>query len=60
MDKVYLLKGAQQPPVVTLQSKHTRRKPLLHFDKEKGHQQELRYATNQNHLLLKNKKVLQH
>jgi hypothetical protein len=47
MDKVYLLKGAQQPPVVTLQSKHTRRKPLLHFDKEKGHQQELRYATNQ-------------
>ncbi len=47
MDKVYLLKGAQQPPVVTLQSKHTRRKPLLHFDKEKGHQKELRYATNQ-------------
>jgi hypothetical protein len=47
MDKVYLLKGAQQPPVVTLQSKHTRRKPLLYFDKEKGHQQELRYATNQ-------------
>ena len=45
--KVYLLKGANTPPLLTVQSKHTRRKPLLWFDKEKGHQRELRYATNQ-------------
>ena len=45
--KVYLLKGANTPPLLTVQSKHSRRKPLLWFDKEKGHQRELRYATNQ-------------
>jgi hypothetical protein len=47
MEKIYLLKGQNQPPVVTIQAKHTRRKPLLWFDKDKGHQRELRYATNQ-------------
>tara|TARA_A100000172_G_scaffold80185_1_gene69021 strand:+ start:1041 stop:1766 length:726 start_codon:yes stop_codon:yes gene_type:complete len=46
-NKVYLLRSANTPPLVTVQSKHTRRKPLLWFDKEKGHQRELRYATNQ-------------
>ena len=47
MEKVYILRGENTPPVVTIQSKHTRRKPLLWFDKDKGHQRELRYATNQ-------------
>ena len=46
-DKIYMLKSKNTPPVVTIQAKHSRRKPLLWFDKEKGHQRELRYATNQ-------------
>ena len=47
MEKVYILRGDNQPPILTIQAKHTRRKPLLYFDKEKGYQRELRYATNQ-------------
>ena len=47
MEKVYILRGENQPPILTIQAKHTRRKPLLYFDKEKGYQRELRYATNQ-------------
>ena len=46
-DRTYLVKGANQPPVVKLQSRHSTRKPLLWFDKEKGYNRELRYATNQ-------------
>ena len=45
-DRVYIVKGDSAPPVMTLQSKHTRRKPLLWFDTESGQQEELRYATN--------------
>jgi len=44
---IYMLKGQNSPPVVTIQSRHTRRKPLMWFDKKLGHQRELRYATNQ-------------
>ena len=44
---IYMLKGQNSPPVLTIQTRHTRRKPLLWFDKELGHQRELRYATNQ-------------
>jgi hypothetical protein len=47
-ERVYLLSGQNQPPVVTVQSKHSRRKPLLWFDEAVGHQRELRYATNQH------------
>jgi hypothetical protein len=47
MEKIYLLKGENTPPVVTIQAKHTRRKPLLWFDEKAGYQRELRYATNQ-------------
>jgi len=47
-ERVYLLSGENQPPVVTLQSRHSRRKPLLWFDDSVGHQRELRYATNQH------------
>tara|TARA_B100000902_G_scaffold386291_1_gene428762 strand:- start:794 stop:1558 length:765 start_codon:yes stop_codon:yes gene_type:complete len=46
-DRVYMLTGDNQPPVMTIQSKHTRRKPLLWFDEEQGYNRELRYATNQ-------------
>ena len=47
-DKVYLLHGQNQPPVLVLGSRHSRRKPLLWFDESVGHQRELRYATNQH------------
>jgi len=47
-ERVYLLSGQNQPPVVTVQSKHSRRKPLLWFDEAVGRQRELRYATNQH------------
>ena len=46
-DRVYIVKGDSAPPVMTLQSKHTRRKPLLWFDEKQGYNRELRYATNQ-------------
>jgi len=46
-DRVYYLTTAETPLVWTLPSKHTRRKPLLWFDKDKNYQRELRYATNQ-------------
>jgi hypothetical protein len=46
-DRTYLLKGQNTPVVLVIPSKHTRRKPLMWFDPEKGYQRELRYATNQ-------------
>ena len=45
-DRVYKLLN-KKPLTLRLQSKHSQRSPLLYFDKEKGHQRELRYATNQ-------------
>ncbi len=47
-DRVYMLKGSKQPPVLRIGSRHTQRKPLLYFDEGTGFQRELRYATNQN------------
>ena len=46
-DRTYVIKGENQPPLVSIQSKHTQKKPLLWFDEEKGYNRELRYATNQ-------------
>lgn len=46
-DRVYLVKGRNTPVVCSIPSRHTRRKPLLWFDEEKGYARELRYATNQ-------------
>lgn len=45
--KVYLLKGGNEPLTFILQSRHTRRSPLLWFDEEKGINRTLRYARNQ-------------
>ena len=47
-DRTYILKGNKQPLTYTIQSRHSRRFPLLWFDEEKGEQRELRYATNMN------------
>lgn len=45
-DRHYLLKG-MKPLTFILRSRSNRRTPLLYFDEEKGHNRELRYATNQ-------------
>ena len=55
-DRVYVLKNGKSPLLFTLPSRHSQRKPLLYFDKDLGYQRELRYATNQKHLLLMSSK----
>jgi hypothetical protein len=47
-DRTYLLMGQVTPLTFTLQSRHSRRYPLLYFDKDTAEQKELRYATNQS------------
>jgi hypothetical protein len=39
--------GNKTPLIWSVPTMHTAKKPLLWFDKEKGYQRELRYATNQ-------------
>ena len=46
-DRMYLVKG-QAPLTYTISARHSRKNPLLYFDKETGAQREIRYATNQN------------
>ena len=46
-DKLYELQGNNTPIINRIPSRHTRKNPLMWFDEEKGHQRELRYATNQ-------------
>ena len=45
--KLYELVGSKQPIINRIPSRHTRKNPLMVFDEEKGHQREIRYATNQ-------------
>ena len=47
-DRNYYLLHGRSPLTYTLTSKHTRRYPLLYFDKNINEQRELRYATNQS------------
>ena len=46
-DKIYLLNGGREPLTFVLQSRNSRRSPLLWFDEEKGVNRALRYARNQ-------------
>jgi hypothetical protein len=46
-NKLYELVGDNTPVVNKIPSRHSRKNPLLYFDEEKGHNRELRYATNQ-------------
>ena len=46
-DKIYLLNGGREPLTFVLQSRNSRRSPLLLFDEEKGVNRALRYARNQ-------------
>ena len=50
-DRVYRLKVGS-PLTWTIQTKHTRKKPLLWFDEENGINKEIRYSTNQNSLFV--------
>ena len=46
--RTYIVKGNKQPLTLTIPGKHTRKSPLLYFDKDQTKQRELRYATNMN------------
>ena len=47
-DRQYYLKGTASPLSYVLQSKSTKRKPMLWFDESKNMNREIRYASNQN------------
>ena len=47
-DRTYRLTGNKSPLTYTIQSKSTKKKPLLYWDEESGVNKELRYASNQN------------
>ena len=55
-DRYYYLSQNKSPLTYTLSSKHTSRFPLLYFDEEKGHNRELRYATNQSSVFVDEQK----
>jgi len=55
-DRTYLLKNNNSPLTYTLQSRHTRRYPLLYFDPVTAEQKEIRYATNQSSPLVSEQK----
>ena len=46
-DRLYEMTGNKTPLIWSIPSMHTAKRPMLWFDKEKGYQRELRYATNQ-------------
>ena len=47
-DRTYILTNNRNPLTWTIQTRHTRKKPLLYFDENTGINRELRYATNQS------------
>jgi hypothetical protein len=51
-DRHYYLLNGKSPLSYTLNSKHSRRSPLLWFDPEKGYQREMRYANNQKSIFV--------
>lgn len=50
-DRTYRL-NVGSPLTWTIQTKHTKKKPLLFFDEEKGYNREIRYATNQRSIFV--------
>ena len=48
--------GEGNPLLYVIPSRHTRRKPLLYFNKETGVQEEIKYATNQTSPLVSEQK----
>ena len=51
-DRNYVLVGHKNPLTYTIMSRHSRRYPCVWFDPEKGHEREMRYATNQNSIFV--------
>jgi len=51
-DRNYYLVGSKTPLTHTIPSKHSVRYPLVWFDKDKGYERELRYATNQKSIFV--------
>ena len=51
-DRTYVLSNGKSPITWTIQSKHTRRKPLMWFDEEKNINREIRFGTNQNSIFV--------
>ena len=54
--QLWQLIGNRQPLINVIPSRHSAKKPLLWFDKEKGINRELRYATNQNSIFVDEQK----
>ena len=55
-DRIYYLRGNKSPLTLTIPCRHTRKHPLLYFDKITGVQREIRYATNQSSPLVDEQK----
>ena len=55
-DRIYYLRGNKSPLTLTVPCRHTRKHPLLYFDKITGVQREIRYATNQSSPLVDEQK----
>ena len=55
-DRIYYLRGNKSPLTLTIPCRHTRKHPLLYFDKATGVQREIRYATNQSSPLVDEQK----
>jgi len=55
-DRNYYLLNNKNPLTYTLPSRHTRKYPLVWFDKEYGYERELRYATNQESVFVDEQK----
>ena len=51
-DRNYYLVGNKKPLTYTLPSRHSKRYPLVWFDKDLGYERELRYATNQKSIFV--------
>ena len=51
-DRQYYLIGNKSPITYTISSKHSRRYPLVWFDKDLGYEREMRYATNQKSIFV--------
>ena len=51
-DRFYTLNNGKSPLSWRIQTKHLSKKPLLHFDEDKGVNREIRYATNQSSLFV--------
>jgi hypothetical protein len=55
-DRNYYLLNGKNPLTYTIMSRHSKRYPCVWFDPEKGHEREMRYATNQKSIFVDEQK----